>query len=271
MRLVATDLDGTLLRGDKTVSPRTAAALRHVADQGVHVALVTGRPVRWLAAVYEQLGKDLPAVCANGAVVYDPGADEILRANPLEPDLLMSICQRLREEVPEVRFAVEIADSRQMRHEQAYEIWHDATDQPVRVLTSPEELFAVPAVKLLARLGDRRHDRAVSDEFARRVAACLAGLAEATHSSDSGLVEISAVGITKAAGLAWLCERLGVQASDVVAFGDMPNDLPMLAWAGRAVAMSNAHPAVREAADEVTVSNDEDGVAAVLEEMFAKR
>ena len=91
------------------------------------------------------------------------------------------------------------------------------------------------------------------------------GLAEATHSSGSGLVELTALGVTKAAGLTWLCERLGVPAQDVVAFGDMPNDVPMLAWAGRAVAVANAHPAVKAVADEVTGSNDEDGVARWLD------
>jgi hydroxymethylpyrimidine pyrophosphatase-like HAD family hydrolase len=82
------------------------------------------------------------------------------------------------------------------------------------------------------------------------------------------MVEISAAGVTKASGLAWLCDREGIDPADVLAFGDMPNDLPMLAWAGHAVAMANAHPAVREVADEVTLSNDEDGVAAYLAATF---
>jgi hypothetical protein len=264
MRLVATDLDGTLLRPDKTVSPRTAAALRRVAAAGVHVTLVTGRPVRWLSAVYDQLGARPTVICANGAVVYDPTADRVLRADPLAPDLLADVCRRLRAEIPEARFAVEIADGRQMRHERAYELWFDEQDDPARLITSPDELYAAPAVKLLVR-----GDGSDAPTFPARVAACLGGLVETTHSTDSGLVEISAAGITKAAGLAWLCERLGVAAEDVVAFGDMPNDVPMLTWAGRAVAVANAHPAVRAAADEVTLGNAEDGVAAYLENRLA--
>jgi Cof subfamily protein (haloacid dehalogenase superfamily) len=259
MPLVATDLDGTLLRDDKSISPRTVDVLRRISAEGVHVALVTGRPVRWLAAVYAALGSRPVAVCANGAVVYDPEADEVLRADPLAPDLLVEVCRRLRAEIPGIRFAVEVADGRRMLHERAYEQWARPEDQPVRVLSSPEELYAVPAVKLLARAD------VDADALPSRVAACLTGLAETTHSSYGGLVEISAAGITKAAGLAWLCERLGVTADEVVAFGDMPNDVPMLAWAGRAVAVANAHPTVREAAHEVTLSNEEDGVAAYLE------
>jgi hypothetical protein len=119
-------------------------------------------------------------------------------------------------------------------------------------------------VKLLARSASYG-----ADEFAALVSRTLGGIAEATHSSSSALVEISAAGVTKAAGLAWLCEREGFTAADVVAFGDMPNDLPLLAWAGRSVAMDNAHPALKEIADEVTLSNDEDGVAVYLEKLFA--
>jgi hydroxymethylpyrimidine pyrophosphatase-like HAD family hydrolase len=121
------------------------------------------------------------------------------------------------------------------------------------------ELLAQPAAKLLIRAGSRD-----SDEFAALVGATLEGMFEATHSSLGGLVEISASGVTKASGLAWVAARLGIEAADTVAVGDMPNDVPMLAWAGRAVAMANAHPAVTAIADEVTASNDEDGVAAWL-------
>jgi Cof subfamily protein (haloacid dehalogenase superfamily) len=261
--LVATDLDGTLLRSDKTISERTAEVLARIAAEGTHVAIVTGRPIRWIPSVYGQLRAPLPTVCSNGAIVYDPDADEVLRADPLAPELLGEVCRRLRAEVPGITFAVEIADSREMRYESAWEIWDDADPVVVRPLNAPEELYAVPAVKLLAR-----SNGFASAPFAATAAGCLAGLAEVTHSSNSGLVEISAAGVTKAAGLAWLCERLGVAAEDVLAFGDMPNDVPMLSWAGRAVAVDNAHPAVHEVADEVTLSNDDDGVAVYLEKLF---
>lgn len=262
-RLIATDIDGTLLRNDRTVSPRTTAVLARIAAAGTPVVLVTGRPIRWLPLVYEQLATPLPAICANGAVVYDPVTDEVLRADPLAPELLAEVARRLRAEVPEVSFAVEIVDSRQMRHESHYPLRWDADADAIRAVESPEELLAAPAVKLLARAGEQD-----PDAFVRVVAAALEGLAEATHSSYSGLVEISAAGVTKAAGLAWYASRLGVDERDVLAFGDMPNDLPMLTWAGRAVAVANAHPAVREIADEVTGANQDDGVAAYLERLF---
>jgi hydroxymethylpyrimidine pyrophosphatase-like HAD family hydrolase len=94
------------------------------------------------------------------------------------------------------------------------------------------------------------------------------GAVEVTHSSSSGLVEMSAAGITKATGLALLAAEYGVQPADVVAFGDMPNDVPMLTWAGRGVAVANAHAEARDAADELTLSNVDDGVAVYLERWF---
>ncbi|MFI6129982.1 HAD family hydrolase [Micromonospora sp. NPDC051141] len=262
-RLVASDIDGTLLRDDRTLSPRTARVLDRIAAAGTPVVLVTGRPIRWLKLVYDQLAAPLPAICANGAVVYDPAADEVLRADPLAPELLAEVARRLRAEVPGVSFAVEIVDSRQMRHESHYPLRWDADADAIRAVESPEELLAAPAVKLLVRAGEQD-----PDVFVRVVAGALEGLAEATHSSYSGLIEVSAAGVTKAAGLAWYAARLGIDERDVLAFGDMPNDVPMLTWAGRAVAVANAHPAVREIADEVTGANTEDGVAAYLEKVF---
>jgi hypothetical protein len=261
--LVATDIDGTLIHTDGTLSARTIDVLSRINDQGTPVVLVTGRPVRWLRQLYDQLPEPLPAICANGAVVYDPDTDEILHTAPLDVDMLVEVARRLRDLVPDVTMAVEVEDGRSFWHEQAWPMHWDSEHHAVRVISTPDELTSVPAVKLLARAGLQD-----PDAFAELVSGSLAGLAETTHSSTTGLVEISAAGVTKAAGLAWLCEREGFTAEQVIAFGDMPNDLPMLAWVGRSVAVGNAHPAVRAIADDVTLTNDEDGVAAYLEKVF---
>ncbi|ASW57257.1 haloacid dehalogenase [Plantactinospora sp. KBS50] len=265
-RLVATDIDGTLIHRDRTLTRRTADTLARLVDAGTHVVLVTGRPVRWLAVVYDQLAAPIPSVCANGAVVYDPVADAVLRTDPLTPQLLAEVARRLRAEVPGAVFAVEVEDGRSMRHDPGWPVRAEEDDHPsVRPFDSPADLFAAPASKLLVRSTERD-----SDVFVKLVAGAVAGLAEATHSSYSGLVEISAAGVTKAAGLAWLCSRYGVDSSAVLAFGDMPNDIPLLTWAGRSVAVANAHPSVLEIADERTASNDEDGVAAYLDALFER-
>ena len=259
-RLVASDIDGTLIHDDGTLGSSTRDVIHALP---VPLVLVTGRPVRWLRQLYDQMPEPVPAVCANGAVVYDPHADEVLRADPLSVDLLLDVTKRLREAVPDVALAVEVDEGRRFWYEETWPVrWESDTDA-VRVLATPEELTSVPAVKLLARSA-----RYGPDEFAELVSRTLAGFAETTHSSNSALVEISAAGVTKAAGLAWLCEREGVDVSQVIAFGDMPNDLPLLAWAGRGVAVGNAHPAVKEVADEVTRTNDDDGVARYLRDLF---
>ena len=262
-RLVASDIDGTLIRSDGTLAPRTVDVLDRLYARGVPTVLVTGRPLRWLRQLYDQMAEPLPAICANGAVVYDPDTDQILQADPLDVDLLLDVTKRLREAVPDIALAVEVEDGRSFWYEESWPLRWEGEHNAVRVLASPEELTSAPAVKLLARSAT-----AEPDAFFELVSRTLTGVAECTHSSSSALVEISASGVTKAAGLAWLCEREGFTADQVVAFGDMPNDIPMLGWAGRAVAMGNAHPAVLEVADEVTSTNDEDGVAAYLSALF---
>jgi hydroxymethylpyrimidine pyrophosphatase-like HAD family hydrolase len=257
--LVATDLDGTLLRPDRTVSARTRAALRAVRALGIPVVLVTGRPVRWLGHVYRELGEGYPAVYANGAALYDPHTDTVRDARPLSPASLAVICQRLRQVLPGIGFAVEVDGGRKMRHEAAYPTGAGQERADV-TRVGLADLCAEPAVKLLVR-GPGRDP----DGFAATVAGLTDGLAETTHSSRSDLVELSAPGVTKASGLRIAAAEYGVAAEQVLAFGDMPNDVPMLAWAGRAVAVANAHPAVRAAAAELTGSHAEDGVAAYLE------
>jgi Cof subfamily protein (haloacid dehalogenase superfamily) len=260
-RLVASDIDGTLIRGDGTLAPRTVSAIDRLHARGVPVVVVTGRPVRWLQQLYAQMDEPVPAVCANGAVVYDPDTDEVLLANPLGVDLLLDVTKKLREAIPGVAFAVEVEDGRGFGYEQAWPLrWE--SDQK-RVLMTAEGLIAAPAVKLLARSATME-----PAAFYDLVRDTLGPIAEITHSSSSALAEISAAGVTKAAGLAWFCEKEGYTADDVIAFGDMPNDVPLLSWAGHSVAMGNAHPAVREVADEVALTNDEDGVAVCLEKVF---
>jgi Cof subfamily protein (haloacid dehalogenase superfamily) len=259
-RLVASDIDGTLIHDDGTLGASTLDVIHALP---VPLVLVTGRPVRWLRQLYDQMPEPVPAVCANGAVVYDPHTDEVLRADPLSVDLLLEVTKRLRDAVPDVTLAVEVDEGRRFWYEEAWPVrWESDTDA-VRVLANPEELTSAPAVKLLARSA-----RYEPDEFAELVSRTLAGFAETTHSSKGALVEISAAGVTKAAGLAWLCERQGIEASEVIAFGDMPNDIPLLTWAGHSVAMGNAHPAVRAVADEIGPTNDEDGVASYLRKVF---
>jgi Cof subfamily protein (haloacid dehalogenase superfamily) len=259
LRLIATDLDGTLIGRADRISRRSAKVLAQAAAAGIAVVLVTGRPLRWVYPVYEDLDAGYPTICANGAVTYDPTSDTVLESHPLAPDVLADVCTRLATAVPEIAFAAEVDDGRRMVHEPAYRDLFDADTREAPL----SEVVAQPAVKLLGRAPDRD-----PDELAALVLTAVADRIEATHSSFSGLVEISAHGVTKASALDALAARLDIPAADVLAFGDMPNDVTMLHWAGTAVVVANAHPAAREAADAVTLSNVDDGVAEYLERLL---
>lgn len=260
-RLVATDLDGTLLRSDSTVSPRTISALRGAEAAGASVVLVTGRPPRSMRPIAQAVGHTGLAICANGAVLYDLRREVVLDAWAFEPGIVRSVAAAVRAAVPGVAFAVETTNG--FAHEPAYPTHplDRRSDPTVGEIT--ELVDTAPVVKLLVRNDAWTPDRLLA--AARDVAG---DLAEFTHSSRIGLLEVSAVGITKASGLASVAAERGIDAADVMAFGDMPNDLPMLAWAGRAYAMENAHAEVKAAVSLHAPANDDDGVARVLEEAF---
>jgi Cof subfamily protein (haloacid dehalogenase superfamily) len=258
-KLVVSDLDGTLLRSDETISDHTLAELRHWDAAGVPLVLATGRPPRWMLGVRDRLGSGL-AICCNGAVLLDLGPFEVLDEHPLTPDVLQQITGELRRRQPGTWFAVEYGD--QFRHEPIYKPRWDV-DAPGVAEATLEEMVAQPVAKLLAR-----HEHLSREEFVELVAEVVGDTATVTNSSADALAEISATGVTKATGLARVAAERGLGPGDVVYFGDMPNDLAAFDWVraggGRAVAMAHAHPDVLAAATDVTDSNDADGVAAFL-------
>lgn len=259
IRLVATDLDGTLLHTDGTVTARTREVLTAVEDLGVHVVFVTGRPIRWMQALWEHVGPHGLAVCSNGGVVYDVPARAVRSARVIPPATGLQVAGLLREGIPGTTFAVEKTNG--FAKEQAFMERHDLPDD---IEVGPlEDVFDDATVKLLAR-----HEEMEPEAFWQATDKLVGHLVTTTWSSLGALVEISGAGVTKASTLALLCEELGVAADEVVAFGDMPNDLAMLEWAGASYAMANAHPSVLDLATRTAPSNEDDGVAAVLEGLF---
>lgn len=256
-RLVATDLDGTLLRTDGTVSALTRRVLAAVEEAGIPVVFVTARPLRWMDELWELVGAHGLAVLSNGAVLYDVAGRRVLEVRGIEREPGLAVVEAIRAAVPAAQLAIETAHG--IRLEESYdEPHHVPPGSPVGPLA---EVWDGPALKLLVRHDVR--DGLDDETFGERVVAAVGDAGVATWSV-AGLVEISAPGVTKAATLARVCASLDVPAVDVVAFGDMPNDLAMLAWAGTSYAVGNAHPSVLAAADHVTDANDADGVARVL-------
>lgn len=258
VRLVATDMDGTLLGPDGDVSERTMNALRMVREQGIEVVLVTGRPPRWVSGVLDDGTVHELVICSNGAIVYDPAADRVVQQNPITTEITTRLITQLRERAPGVTFALETATG--FGYEPDYPVARPPLSPRV---ADALELARVPTSKLLVR------HPALPMEQLRDIALEVAGDDAVVTHSGFDLIEISAAGITKAYALERLCHDLGISADEVIAFGDMPNDLPMLAWAGYSVAVANAHPSVLESVDEVTAPNGADGVALVLERVIA--
>ncbi len=262
--LVATDIDGTLLTPTDEVTPRTAAVISRVIAADVPFVLVTGRPPRWIPTPAQKAGTTGLAVCANGAALYDIAADRVLWRRGLDPVLLSDIASTLDRVLPGCALAVErlgdTAAESDFVAEHGYEhAWPEGPSEDAH----RARVLGFDAIKLLVR-----HTGMTSAEMVEVCEGLVTDHVDVTFSTNNGLIELSSKGVTKATGLADAAERFGVPAGAVVAFGDMPNDVPMLQWAGHGVAMANAHPAALEAADEVTAPNSEDGIALVLERWF---
>ncbi|MET9426277.1 MULTISPECIES: HAD family hydrolase [unclassified Streptomyces] len=266
-RLIATDLDGTLLRDDKSVSDRTVAALAAAEEAGIEVFFVTGRQARWMDVVADHVHGHGLAICANGAAVVDLHAGgRLLKVRPLGRDAALHVVQALRREAPGTAFAVELTTG--FHHEPQYTpVFIDAgatVAEVEKLLHEDEPGTGAPILKMLAH-----HDELTPDGFLALARAAAGDRAAITRSSTTALLEVSGLGVSKASTLALCCAERGISADEVVAFGDMPNDIEMLTWAGRSYAMGNAHPDVVAAASGRTVANNEDGVAVVIESILA--
>ncbi len=262
--LIASDVDGTLLDADEKVSSRTRAAVRAAVDAGARFVLATGRPPRWVHPVVDALGFEPMAVCANGAVIYDPATDRIVSARTLSVDELGELAEIATRVIPGAGLAVERvgrsahdAATPQFVSSPGYE---HAWLNPDNTEVSVEDLLGAPAIKLLIRKAGAR-----SSDMAATLAKHVGLQGDITYSTNNGLIEVVPLGISKATGVEEVARPYEITAEDVVAFGDMPNDIPLLRWAGLGVAMGNAHPEAIEAANEVTATNTDDGVARVLE------
>ncbi|MER7150857.1 Cof-type HAD-IIB family hydrolase [Streptomyces lydicus] len=282
-RLIATDLDGTLLHDDKTVSDRTIAALAAAERAGIEVFFVTGRPARWMGVVSDHVHGHGLAICANGAAVVDlHRGGRIVEVSPLERTIALDVVDALRNAAPGTSFAVERTSG--IHYEPQYP---PLLLDPAAVVAPAEKLLAEdfvtplsatgsagdpapafpdqPVIKLLAHHPDLEPDAFLA--LARTVAGHLASF---TRSSPTALLEISGPGVSKAGTLAHCCAERGISPEEVVAFGDMPNDMEMLAWAGTSYAMANAHPEVLAATTGRTASNNDDGVAVVIEQLVRR-
>ncbi|MBT2390173.1 HAD family hydrolase [Streptomyces sp. ISL-1] len=260
-RLVATDLDGTLLRGDDTVSERTRDALAAATAAGAAHIIVTGRAVPWTRHILDDLGYDGLAVCGQGAQVYHAGEHRLLTSVTLDRQLAGLALSKIEAEVGPLALA---ASRDGLDGEVLVGAGYRVQESPLPVVAfeDPSELWSAPINKVYIQ-----HPELDDDALARVARATVGALVDVVMAG-SGVVEILPLGLSKATGLSLAARRLGLRAADTIAFGDMPNDIPMFGWAARGVAMANAHDELKAVAHEITASNEHDGIAVVLEQLL---
>ena len=260
IKLVAVDLDGTLLDSQKQVGVRTVRALKHLPAIGVQLVIASARPPRSVRHIYRALGLDNWQINYNGAVIWDEGRREAVYHQPIAGDLARAMVEAARTLVPSVVMAAEVLDR-----------WHTDSDDNRGYTTETGKLFrpdvvepvgricASPVTKLMF-LGPRDDlatvDAALSVEFGGRVTVLHA---------EPELIQVMHRRVGKGFALAKVAGHYGARREEVMAIGDAPNDLGMVKWAGTGVAMDNAFEVVKSAADWVAPSNDDHGVLAALQ------
>ncbi|MFJ5102226.1 HAD family hydrolase [Streptomyces sp. NPDC088554] len=260
-KLVATDLDGTLLREDHTVSGRTREALAAVTEAGAAHIIVTGRAVPWTRHILDDLGYEGIAVCGQGAQVYHAGEHRLLTSLTLDRQLAGLALAKIEREVGPLSLAVG-RDGLEGKVLVGAGFRLQEGPLPAESVTDRTELWSAPINKVYVQ-----HPELDDDALAQAARAAAGGLVDVVMAGP-GVVEILPLGLTKATGLSLAARRLGVKAADTIAFGDMPNDIPMFGWARHGVAMANAHEELKAVADGVTASNEDDGIAVVLERLL---
>ena len=267
-RLIASDLDGTFLQTGGTVSAQNVAAIGRAHASGLETMFVTGRPTRWMRQISDMTGHEGLALVCNGALLMDLKTQETIYADLISGDAGLKAARILQELDPDISFAVELD-----RHDVSFLVddkykprWEVKITPPA---TDVDAMFATEVVvKLLARPSDNVQKNA--DQFLTEAQAALAGVVDVTHSNFLDLmIEMSALGVNKGSGLEKWATSQGMTASDVAAVGDMPNDVPMIAWAGRGAAVDNAHDWVKDVANEFLPSNDEHGVSVFIDRIIA--
>jgi Cof subfamily protein (haloacid dehalogenase superfamily) len=265
MRLVASDIDGTILGHDGKISDRTVRAFRACRKAGVELVFVTGRPPRWLHPLEEQLGHTGTVICSNGAVVWDLEGNRLVSARALSLESVLEIRRIIKDLRPTALFAAETLAGFHLEpgfiENGSSELLAEFTPAPLADTLTPDDRV----IKFLAIVRE-----GTPDGFLAEVKPAVEHLAAATHSSPGvSMLELSVPGVNKAVTLAEYAKSLGIDAADVVAFGDMPNDIEMLRWAGHGYAMASGHPEAIRAAGQQAPHFDDDGVAQVLEARLA--
>ena len=266
LRLIATDIDGTLLGPDEAVTRRTIEALRSANDAGVEVVAATGRSFWSAVPLIEPVGCIRWLLASNGATLFDTSTGTVVEQSLLDRSIVRDLAAKLNAAFTGLGFSWENAEG----------VFQDEAFRAIRSAAFPSRKLArrspgvfEPGADDLAKMMVLHPTLADSEWLEASRPYIPDELSFAT--SGLGFVEITSARADKAIALAALCERLGVDQQHTIAFGDQVNDLGMLRWAGRGYAMENAHEDAIEAASHRAPHHGDDGVAHVVEELLAER
>ena len=262
-RLIALDMDGTLLGPDHQVTPRGEAAIRGLTEAGVVVALATGRPTRMTTSFVHDLGLEY-GIVFNGAACYRASDASVDYHHAMDRETGLRVIERLRTRLPEIRLGMETEHGWYLDpvlEERRRSVPRLAAYAPPDGVGAIEDFVQQRIVKVFAR-----HPELGADQMAEALedidVYCTWTLLE--------LLEVMHGEVNKREAIKHLGASLGIAREEIAAFGDGHNDVQAIEWAGWGVATANASEAARAAADEVTASNEDDGVAQVLERWLAE-
>ena len=256
-KLIAFDLDGTLLQSDKTISSRTLELISKFKQKGVIIVICTGRPIRSAMPVIEQYSLHGLSISYNGAYIFDSNKNEELTFFGMPKETVCNTITHVKSKFPKAMAAIELRNG-----------WYTETEY-YRFRKLRSELMSEPnGIGNLADFIDEkvmkllfRHPTKNSKELAK----ALKNLNVHGTWSFESLLEVSGKNVNKANALRWLADKYKIKAKYIAAFGDQNNDKEMLSWAGFGVAMGNAVKEAKQAANFVAKSNDDEGIAEVLE------
>lgn len=265
VRMIATDIDGTMIRSDGSLSPRVKTALHDAVAAGIHVVPATGRPVIVAHDVIE--AAELPSywVFANGAITRHLGRDEMIRGFWITAEITRELVALIRRSLPGAGVALEFETTVAFEHG-----FEDVVPVVPPVPPTDDVLATIddgrPEHRLIQKV--LVFDRSLSIDQLFQSVSAVAGERAVVSYSGLSFVELAAEQVTKASALDLLATDLGITAAEVASFGDNHNDVSMLTWSGRSYAMANATDDAKAAADEVIDGNDEDGLAIQIERIL---
>ena len=259
--LICTDLDGTLLRGDKTISRENLEAIEYFKSEGGYFTFITGRMPYFAIDMYNAINPNAPIGCINGGGIYDYKAQKYIHTVTLDKSA-MTLVRAVDESLPHIGIQILAFDKMYFpKDSEANVHFRKSTGMPLVVRHYDD--ITEPVAKVV--FGEHRNKEIL--ELADFLAAQPLAPEFSLIRSDSMLYEILPKGVSKGSALPILAKCLGVDMKNTIAVGDYDNDITMLKAAGVGYAVSNATDAAKAAADKITVSNEEHAIAKIISEI----